>query len=81
MRKSTNAILKISAILENVLWQFFWYILGFCTTRLFFENLKKVEFRVGRTLLKKDDFFSKMTSSLKNLPFWIFEKVFSTKVR
>jgi hypothetical protein len=48
---------------------FFGYILGFCTTGLLFENLKKVEFRVGGILWKKGDFFSKMMSSLKNPPF------------
>jgi hypothetical protein len=55
------------------------FILGLCTTRLFFENLEKVEFRVGRIVLKKVDFFQKMTSSSKNPPFWIFEKSFFYK--
>jgi hypothetical protein len=53
---------------------FFWYILSLCTTKLPFSDLKKVEFRVETTPLKKVDFFSKMTSSPKNPPFWIFEK-------
>jgi hypothetical protein len=48
------------------------YILGLWPTILLFENLKKVEFRVGSgqdPFEKKSDFLSKMT-----LLFWIFEK-------
>jgi hypothetical protein len=36
------------------------YISGFWPTRLLFEDLKKVEFRVGRILFKKRSFFSKI---------------------
>jgi hypothetical protein len=53
-RKTTNAILKKSAILENFIWNFFWYIMDLCTTGLLFGNFKKVEFR---TILKKIDIF------------------------
>jgi hypothetical protein len=30
----------------------FWYLLGLCATGLLFEDMKKVEFTVGRTLVK-----------------------------
>jgi hypothetical protein len=56
--KSANAILKISAILEKI-GKFLWYILSHCTTDLDFSGLKKVEFRVGTTRLKKSRFFLK----------------------
>jgi hypothetical protein len=52
--------------------------LGLCTTGLLFEDLKKVEFRVGRTFLKKLDFFSIITSFSKNPPLW--KKVFLQKL-
>jgi hypothetical protein len=58
----------------------FWYLLGLCTTGLLFENLKKVEYRVRRTLVKVV-YFSKMTSSSKTPPFWILEKSSKGKVR
>jgi hypothetical protein len=51
----------------------------FSNTELLFKDLKKIEFRVGTALLKKVDFFPKMTSSSKNPPFWIFEKSFFYK--
>jgi hypothetical protein len=53
--------------------------LGICTTELLFEDLEKVEFRLGTTQLKKSRFFLKNDASLKNPPFWIIEKSFDSK--
>jgi hypothetical protein len=45
--------------LEIFFGKFFCYILSICTTELFFEDSKKVEFRVETTLLKTVDVFLK----------------------
>jgi hypothetical protein len=54
---------KISTTLKKILWQFVLVYLGLCTTGLLFESLKK-KIWVG----------DKLSLSLQNSPFWIFEK-------
>jgi hypothetical protein len=58
-------------------------VLGLCTTSLLFENLKTVEFRIGRTLLKKSKVFLQnlddkktlrmQSTFLKSVENWSFE--------
>jgi hypothetical protein len=65
----------MSAILEKFLWQFFWHILGICTTELLFEDLKKVDFRVGTTSVENSRFFLKNDVIFEKsdiLNFWFF---------
>jgi hypothetical protein len=53
-------------------WQFFWYILGLCTTELQFSDLKKKKNQAGNDPFEEKSIF--MTTSSNHPPFWNFEK-------
>jgi hypothetical protein len=68
---SPNAILPISPIFGNFLWQFFLVIVVFVL-----QKLKKVEFRVGTTLLT---IFSQNDVIFEKSTIWLKKKIYKNK--